>query len=169
MNRYALLSQLGDGTYGTVLLAQKLDSGEKVAIKKYDWSSPYLSLRLRSIILINFLSCYFFENPFFKNEKKILLMGRMYELERGQGKLLFVFRSLEIWFQMISKLYRKFLYIIKRLYFIDDFLNLFTQQSLQKLSHANIIKLKEVIREDNTLFFVFEYMSENLYQLIKDR
>lgn len=42
-------------------------------------------------------------------------------------------------------------------------------QSLQKLSHANLIKLKEVIREDNTLYFVFEYMKENLYQLIKDR
>lgn len=42
-------------------------------------------------------------------------------------------------------------------------------QSLQKLSHANLVKLKEVIREDNTLYFVFEYMRENLYQLIKDR
>ena len=29
-----MLSQLGDGTYGTVLLAQRLDTGEKVAIKK---------------------------------------------------------------------------------------------------------------------------------------
>lgn len=34
MNRYVMLSQLGDGTYGTVLLAQRLDTGEKVAIKK---------------------------------------------------------------------------------------------------------------------------------------
>lgn len=34
MNRYVTLSQLGDGTYGSVLLAQRLDSGEKVAIKK---------------------------------------------------------------------------------------------------------------------------------------
>ena len=42
-------------------------------------------------------------------------------------------------------------------------------QSLQKLSHPNLIKLREVIREDNILYFVFEYMRENLYQLIKDR
>ena len=42
-------------------------------------------------------------------------------------------------------------------------------QSLQKLSHANLVKLREVIREDNVLYFVFEYMKENLYQLIKDR
>jgi hypothetical protein len=31
------------------------------------------------------------------------------------------------------------------------------------------VKLKEVIRENDTLYFVFEYMKENLYQLIKDR
>lgn len=34
MNRYVMLSQLGDGTYGSVLLAQRLDNGEKVAIKR---------------------------------------------------------------------------------------------------------------------------------------
>lgn len=43
------------------------------------------------------------------------------------------------------------------------------QQSLKKLSHANVVKLKEVIRENDILYFVFEYMKENLYQLIKDR
>lgn len=42
-------------------------------------------------------------------------------------------------------------------------------QSLKKLSHANVVKLKEVIRENDILYFVFEYMKENLYQLIKDR
>jgi serine/threonine protein kinase len=36
------MSQLGDGTYGTVILAKKLDSGEKVAVKRmkkkyYSW------------------------------------------------------------------------------------------------------------------------------------
>lgn len=34
MNRYATLSALGDGTYGTVVLGQRLDTGEKVAIKQ---------------------------------------------------------------------------------------------------------------------------------------
>merc|ERR1712013_963776 len=42
-------------------------------------------------------------------------------------------------------------------------------QSLKKLSHANVVKLKEVIRENDTLYFVFEYMKENLYQLMKER
>lgn len=32
-----------------------------------------------------------------------------------------------------------------------------------------MVKLKEVIRENDILYFVFEYMKENLYQLIKDR
>lgn len=45
----------------------------------------------------------------------------------------------------------------------------FVLQSLKKLSHPNIVKLKEVIRENDTLYFVFEYMKENLYQMIKDR
>ena len=32
-----------------------------------------------------------------------------------------------------------------------------------------VVKLKEVIRENDTLYFVFEYMKENLYQLMKER
>lgn len=42
-------------------------------------------------------------------------------------------------------------------------------QSLRKLNHGNIIKLREVIRENNELFFVFEYMDGNVYQLMKER
>jgi hypothetical protein len=30
MNRYHTLQQLGDGTYGTVLLGERVDTGEKV-------------------------------------------------------------------------------------------------------------------------------------------
>ncbi len=43
------------------------------------------------------------------------------------------------------------------------------EKSLQVLSHKNIIKLKEVIKEDSHLYFVFEQMDCNLYQLIKHR
>ena len=42
-------------------------------------------------------------------------------------------------------------------------------QSLKKLNHANIVKLKEVIRENDTLYFIFEFMKENLYQMMKAR
>lgn len=41
--------------------------------------------------------------------------------------------------------------------------------SLRRLQHANIIKLKEVVRENTELCMVFEYMEHNIYQLMKDR
>ncbi|XP_055296509.1 serine/threonine-protein kinase ICK [Sitodiplosis mosellana] len=93
MNRYMILSPLGDGTYGTVMLGQRKDTGEKVAIKR---------------------------------------MKRKY-------------------------------------YSWDEAMSLREVKSLKKLSHANIVKLKEVIRENDILYFVFEHMKENLYQLIKER
>lgn len=34
MNRYTVTKQLGDGTYGCVLLATCIETNEKVAIKK---------------------------------------------------------------------------------------------------------------------------------------
>ncbi|XP_066459888.1 serine/threonine-protein kinase ICK isoform X2 [Eleutherodactylus coqui] len=93
MNRYTTIKQLGDGTYGSVLLARSTESGELVAIKKMK---------------------------------------------------------------------RKF-------YSWDECMNLRELKSLRKLNHANVIKLKEVIRENDHLYFIFEYMKENLYQLMKDR
>lgn len=44
-----------------------------------------------------------------------------------------------------------------------------TWQSLKKLNHPNIVKLKEVIRENDELFFVFEFMECNLYEQSKKR
>ncbi|XP_025920061.1 serine/threonine-protein kinase MAK isoform X2 [Apteryx rowi] len=93
MNRYTTMKQLGDGTYGSVLMGKSNESGELVAIKRMK---------------------------------------------------------------------RKF-------YSWDECMNLREVKSLKKLNHANIIKLKEVIRENDHLYFVFEYMKENLYQLMKDR
>ncbi|XP_053324099.1 serine/threonine-protein kinase MAK isoform X2 [Spea bombifrons] len=93
MNRYTTFKQLGDGTYGNVLLAKSNETGELVAIKRMK---------------------------------------------------------------------RKF-------YSWDECMNLREVKSLKKLNHANVIKLKEVIRENDQLYFVFEYMKENLYQLMKDR
>ena len=42
-------------------------------------------------------------------------------------------------------------------------------KSLKRLSHPNIIKLKEVIRESDHLFFVFECMDKNLFDAMKER
>lgn len=42
-------------------------------------------------------------------------------------------------------------------------------KSLRKLNQKCIVKLKEVIRVNDDLYFVFEYLEQNVYQLIKDR
>ncbi|PPR87581.1 hypothetical protein GOBAR_AA33112 [Gossypium barbadense] len=51
----------------------------------------------------------------------------------------------------------------------EECVNLREVKSLRRMNHPNIVKLKEVIRENNVLYFVFEYMECNLYQLMKDR
>jgi len=43
-------------------------------------------------------------------------------------------------------------------YIVDINDSNFSWQSLRRMSHSNIVKLKEVIRENDILFFVFEYM-----------
>ena len=93
MNQYRIEGELGDGTFGSVLRAIHIQTGEMVAIKK---------------------------------------MKRKYEDFKECMKL------------------REY-------------------KSLNKLKgHANIIKLQELIREKNgTLYFVFEYMERNLYELIQ--
>lgn len=93
MDQYHTIKQLGDGTYGSVMLARKQDTSQLVAIKRMK----------------------------------------------------------------------------KKFYSWDECVNLKEVKSLRKLNHPNIIKLKEVVRENNQLYFVFEYMKENLYQMLKDR
>lgn len=46
----------------------------------------------------------------------------------------------------------------------DECKNLREVKSLIKLSHDNIMKLKEVLKVKDELFLVFEYLSQNLYQ-----
>eukprot|EP00929_Paragymnodinium_shiwhaense_P062003 TRINITY_DN3095_c0_g1_i1.p1 TRINITY_DN3095_c0_g1~~TRINITY_DN3095_c0_g1_i1.p1 ORF type:complete len:525 (+),score=125.79 TRINITY_DN3095_c0_g1_i1:184-1758(+) len=41
--------------------------------------------------------------------------------------------------------------------------------SLRKLIHPNIVKLKEVIRENDELYMIFEHMEGNVYELMKGR
>ena len=45
----------------------------------------------------------------------------------------------------------------------------YSSQSLLKLRHPNIVKLHELLRDDGRLYFVFEYMKENLYEMLKHR
>jgi serine/threonine protein kinase len=41
-------------------------------------------------------------------------------------------------------------------------------KSLRKLNNQYIVKLKEVIRVNDDLYFVFEYMEQNIYEVMKD-
>jgi len=51
----------------------------------------------------------------------------------------------------------------------EECMNLREIKSLRKLNHPNIVKLKEVLRVNDELNFVFEFLEQNTYQLIKDR
>ncbi|KAK3405906.1 hypothetical protein EUGRSUZ_K02126 [Eucalyptus grandis] len=62
----------------------------------------------------------------------------------------------------VKKMKRKF-------YYWEECMNLREVKALRKLNHPNIVKLKEVVRENNELFFIFEYMECNLYQLMRER
>ena len=57
----------------------------------------------------------------------------------------------------------------KKFYSWEECMALREIKSLRKLNHKNIVKLKEVIRANDDLYFVFEYLDQNVYQLIKDR
>ncbi|CAI5438667.1 unnamed protein product [Caenorhabditis angaria] len=92
-DRYLMTKRLGDGTFGEVMLAKKIDTGDRVAIKRMK----------------------------------------------------------------------------KKFYSWEEAMSLREVKSLKKLNHPNIIKLREVIRENDILYFIFEFMQENLYELMKDR
>uniref|UniRef100_A0A0D9VMG4 Protein kinase domain-containing protein n=1 Tax=Leersia perrieri TaxID=77586 RepID=A0A0D9VMG4_9ORYZ len=62
----------------------------------------------------------------------------------------------------IKKMKRKY-------YSFEECMRLREVKSLRRMNHPNIVKLKEVIRENDILYFIMEYMECNLYQLIKDR
>ncbi|KAI8902161.1 kinase-like domain-containing protein [Globomyces pollinis-pini] len=94
MNKYRIIKQLGDGSFGTVLQADNLETNETVAIKKMK----------------------------------------------------------------------------KKYYSWNECLNLREVKSLKKINnHINIIRLKEVIRENDELHFVFEFADGNLYQKMKEQ
>ena len=57
----------------------------------------------------------------------------------------------------------------KKFYSWEECIALREVKSLRKLAHPNIVKLREVIRDNDELFFVFEFMDRNLYEVLKAR
>ncbi|XP_039024992.1 serine/threonine-protein kinase MHK-like isoform X1 [Hibiscus syriacus] len=85
--------------------------------------------------------------------------------ELGDGTCGSVFKAFNIeTFEIVAvkKMKRKF-------YFWEECMNLREVKALRKLNHPNIVNLKEVVRENNELFFIFEYMEHNLYQIMRER
>ncbi|KAK7198659.1 mitogen-activated protein kinase 9 [Novymonas esmeraldas] len=93
MERYTVMGQLGDGSFGTVSKAQNTGSGEIVAVKK-------MKQRFQS------------------------------------------------W---------------------EECLQLREIQSLRKVQHPNLVKLREVVREKTELFLIFEYCEKNIFQIQRQR
>lgn len=57
----------------------------------------------------------------------------------------------------------------QKYYTWDECMSLREIKALRKLNHKNIVKLKEVIRVKDDLYFVFEFMEKNVYQKIQHR
>ena len=45
----------------------------------------------------------------------------------------------------------------------DECINLREIKSLRKIEHPNIIKMKEVIKDKDELYLVFEFQKQNVY------
>ena len=52
MNKYRTLQQLGDGSFGSVIQAENLESGETVSISSYPLACLHVSSTLNSIVHI---------------------------------------------------------------------------------------------------------------------
>ncbi|KAF9606210.1 hypothetical protein IFM89_023665 [Coptis chinensis] len=94
-------------------------------------------------------------------------MGFRYKLmnELGDGTCGCVYKALNLdtnEIVAIKKMRRKFCSW-------EECMSLREVKSLCKLNHPNIVKLKEVVRENQELFFIFEYMEFNLYQIMRSR
>lgn len=93
MNRYTIIAQVGDGSFGTVSKAQSTQTQEIVAVKKMK----------------------------------------------------------------------------QRFHSWEECLELREIQSLRKLQHPNLLKLKEVVRENTELFLIFEFCEKNIFQIQRQR
>ena len=51
----------------------------------------------------------------------------------------------------------------------DDCVNLQEIKSLMKFHHPNIVRLYEIIKHNNDLYFIFEFLDQNVYQLMRER
>ncbi|KAM0947052.1 putative protein-serine/threonine kinase CMGC-RCK family [Dioscorea sansibarensis] len=85
--------------------------------------------------------------------------------EIGDGTCGIVYKALDLQTNdvvAIKKMKRKY-------FFWEECMNLREVKALRRLDHCNIVKLKEIVRENNELFIIFEYMECNLYEVMRER
>ncbi|KAG6529903.1 hypothetical protein ZIOFF_012120 [Zingiber officinale] len=115
-------------------------------------------------------TCLYAVQILYKDVKELLVLSPLevqYKFinEIGDGTCGNVYKALNIEnneIVAIKKMKRKF-------YFWEECMNLCEAKSLRKLNHTNIVKLKEIVRENHELFFIFEHMEYNLYQVMRER
>jgi serine/threonine protein kinase len=93
-------------------------------------------------------------------------MEKFTKLEQlGIGSFGIVFKAIEIKTSEIVAIKK----LKKKYYNWDECLNLREVKALTSLSHKNIVKLKELIKTDEYVSLVFEYMNKNLYEEMQNR
>ena len=56
----------------------------------------------------------------------------------------------------------------KKFYSWEECMSIREIKALRKVNHPNLIKLLEVIRVNDDLYLIFEYMSQNLHEKIQE-
>ncbi|PIO60236.1 hypothetical protein TELCIR_18272, partial [Teladorsagia circumcincta] len=129
-DRYHMTKLLGDGTFGEVLLAKKIDTGDKVAIKrmKKKFKTWEEATALREVKAL-----------------KKLPHPNIIKLREGEPRINYE--------QVQPK--------------DNPGGKPRVSASAQRVS-VHCATVSRVIRENDILYFVFEFMQENLYELMKD-
>ncbi len=138
MQRYRVTKQLGDGTYGSVFKAVNRQTGEVVAIKKmkrkfYGWDE---CLALREVRVL--------PSPCAPLQQ----VSGLAWIALAHGPR--ICERCHMWCMAPRP--------CPCVPLCPRSLTLLQVRSLRKLHHPCIVQLKEVIRENDELFFVFEYM-----------
>lgn len=55
----------------------------------------------------------------------------------------------------------------RKFYTWEECTQLWEVKALQRLGHPNIIRLKEIIRQDNILYLIFESMQASIHDLLR--
>ena len=135
-SNYKVIKLLGNGTYGSVWKALNIHCNEIVSISflnDFYSITPYVG----PCNLYNFLLVLDSQVAIKKMKRKYYSWDECMNL-----------REVKVWIKKIWVIHCWSLFLTFY----------YTLQSLQKLNHPHVMKLKEVVRENNELFLIFEYM-----------